>query len=261
MKRQLYIYLTAYLLLLGWRLLPEPAHGWLFFPVWVAATWMIFIGSHEAALMRRRAWLSQYLVEQSRYHRLLRGGVLLFGWHLALATLLALFMLVKLSLLSPWLWGVMLLNIPLLALIVSTLDARMRSHVKPRIRPALVRRIAVPLDAALMVLAYLAVALALTQPNLIGLSWNEAVTFHLPGSSSQLAVLAFFERAYLLADLTLQWALQNTLGDTDHSGWMALAGWTLLLLTSTAFIWAYVRLLVGGHALMTHAQTTNEETP
>lgn len=261
MKRQLYIYLTAYTVLLGWRLLPEPAQGWLFIPVWIAATWMIFTGGHEAALLRRRAWLSQYLLEQSRYHRVLRGGGLLFGWHLGIATLLALFMLIKLSLLSPWLWGVMLVNIPLLALMVGALDARMRGHVKPRVRPALVRRFAVPLDAALMVVAYLAVALMLTQPHLIGLSWSEAVTFHLPGSSSQLAVLAFFERAYLLADLTLQWALQNTLGDTDHSGWMALVGWTLLLLTSTAFIWAYVRLLIGASALMANALTTNEETP
>ncbi len=255
MKRQLYTYLTAFIVLLGWRLLPEPLHSWAFIPVWVAATWMIFISSHEAALLRRSAWLSQYLLEESRYHRLLRGGALLLLWHLALATLLALFMLIKLSLLSPWLWGVMLLNIPLLALMVSTLDSRVRSHVKPTVRAALVRRLAVPLDAALLVLVYLAVTLALTQPNLIGLSWSEAVTFHLPGSSRQLAVLAFFERAYLLADLTLQWALQNTLGDTDHSGWMALAGWTLLLMTSTAFIWAYVRLLVGGHALMTKGET------
>ncbi len=261
MKRQLYIYLGAYILLLGWRLLPEPAHGWLFSPVWVASTWLIFSGSHEAALLRRRAWLNQYLLEKSRYHRMLRGGVLLFTWNLAVATLLALFMLIKLSLLSPWLWGVMLINVPLLALITGALDARMSSHVKPRLRPALVRRIAVPVDAALMVLIYLAVTLALTQPNLIGLSWSEAVTFHLPGSSSQLAVLAFFERAYLLVDLSLQWALQNTLGDTDHSGWMALAGWALLLLTSTAFIWAYVRLLVGGQALMTNALTNNEDKP
>ncbi|HDZ57433.1 MAG TPA: hypothetical protein ENI17_00805 [Pseudomonas xinjiangensis] len=249
MNKQSAIHALILVTLFGWLLVPEPLQGWLFFPVWIGACWLIFTGSREAALLRRRTWLDQYLLANSPWHRLLRGGALMTAWHLLLAALLSLFMLVKLLVLSPWLWLVLLLNLPMLLVLTRALTARMRAHIKPASLPALVRRFVVPLNVALLTLVYLVVTLNLPQPDMQGQTWNEAVAVHLDAASSQLALLAFFERSYLLVDLTLQWALQNTMGDTDRNGGLALVGWSLLMLTGSAFIWAYVRVLVGADAL------------
>jgi len=86
----------ALVLLFAWRLMPEPYLEWLLLPLWVMSGWLIFASSLEAARLRRRAWLDQYLLVSSPWHTRWRGGWLMSLWHLVLAALLALFMLVRL---------------------------------------------------------------------------------------------------------------------------------------------------------------------
>jgi hypothetical protein len=98
---------------------------------------------------------------------------------------------------------------------------------------------------ALLLLSYLATQLLLPQPDLRGLTWQQAIMNWMPAAASEVAVVGLLERLHALLELTLHWALQNTLGDYAHGGLLGLAGWSLLLLTGAAFIWAYVRVLVG----------------
>lgn len=252
MPRQLIFSGCIFLLLLGWRLLPEPYQGWAMLPLWIGCTALIFTGSFEAARLRRRVWLDQYLMAASPWHRLLRGGALMIAWHLLLGAVLSLFMLIKLLVLDAALWIVPALGLPLVAGLLHWLTRRMQGHVLPAALRALARRFAVPLAVCLLTIPYLLITLNTGQPDMRGLSWDLAVAqhlLHMKESSSQLAPLAFLERLYLLLDLTLQWALQNGLGGTGRNGGLALAGWSLLLLTGSAFIWAYVRLLVGTNVL------------
>ena len=90
--------------------------------------------------------------------------------------------------------------------------------------------LSVPLAMLPLLALYLLFSLGMPQPYMTGVGWGEAVAEHLPPAQSSLALLAVFERAYLLLDLSLQWALQNMLGGVDDSGALAL----LLLSTGLA---------------------------
>lgn len=237
--------LTAVTFLFGWRHLPEPYLGWVLLPVWAVAGYLIFASSIEAARLRRSAWLNQYLLADSLWHVRLRGGWLLSGWHLLLSALLALFMLVKLLWLSPWLWLMLLLSLPLLWWLDSKLRRRLQSHVKPPLLNAVSRRLLVPLGAALLLCGYLLVSLSLSQPNMQGIGWIDALGRHMQHSQSSLPLLALSERGHQVLELSVQWALQNTLGDADNSGILGVLAWSLLLISGSAFIWAWMRMLTG----------------
>lgn len=236
--------------LLIWTQIPEPAQGWLFLPVWVASSWLILAGSLESARLRRRVWLEQYLLADSAWHRLLRGGVLMTVWHLLVAALLALFMLAKLLHVHAWIGLLLLAQAVVIGWLGRWLDARLQVHVRVAVRPAVTRRMLVPLVMLPLLLGYLLIVLMLSQPAMVGIGWGEAVSLYLPEAQSAVGLLALCERSYLLLDLTLQWALQNALGSRDETGALAVLAWSLLLLSGAAFTWAWVRMLVGVGALV-----------
>ena len=250
MQRQLIFSASMFLLVWGWSLLPAPLRGWSMLPLWIVCTALIFTGGFEAARMRRRVWLDQYLRAESPWHRLLRGGALMAAWHVLIGALLSLFMLIKLQYSDAALWVVLALGLPLLAWFSRMLNRRMREHVVPQALPALVRRFSVPLAVGVLTALYLVVTLYQGQPDLRGLSWDLVMLEYLQPSASELTGLRVLERSYMMLDLTLHWALQNGLGGAERNGWLALVGWSLLLLSGSAFIWAYVRLLVGLEALL-----------
>lgn len=237
--------LTAVTFLFGWRHLPEPYLGWVLLPVWAVAGYLIFASSIEAARLRRSAWLNQYLLADSLWHVRLRGGWLLSGWHLLMSALLALFMLVKLLWLSPWLWLMLLLSLPLLWWLDIKLRRRLQSHVKPPLLDAVSRRLLVPLGATLLLCGYLLASLSLSQPNMQGMGWIDALGRHMQDSRSSLPLLALSERGHQVLELSVQWALQNTLGDAENSGILGVLAWSLLLISGSAFIWAWMRMLTG----------------
>lgn len=235
--------------LLLWTLTPEPAQSVLFLPVWIASSCLIFSASLESARLRRRVWLDQYLLVGSPWHRLLRGGLPMIIWHLLIACLLALFMLARLLHLNGWLSLLLVVQIPLIWSLQRWLDARLQAHVRDAVRPAVCRRLLVPLIMLPLLTCYLAVSLWLSQPDMVSVSWAEAISRHLPEAHSAIGFLALCERTYLLLDLTLQWAMQNALGSRDETGALAILAWSLLLVGGAAFTLAWVRMLVGVGAL------------
>ncbi|WP_125925574.1 hypothetical protein [Halomonas aestuarii] len=239
---------VAVLVLLLWSLSGSDWAGLLFLPVWVLATQLIVAGSLEASRLRRRAWLGQYLRDDSPWHRWLSGGALMVVRHQLVGALLALVLLVKLRLLAPLDWPLLLAAVPALVLARSRLRRRLSRHVVAEHLPAVTRRLVVLPTAALLTLALVLAALWLPQPWLVGLGWEEALARHLPGGEGH-ALLGFFERLAASAEVTQYWAMQNAVERFQLATPVALMGWVLLLMTQGAVAWAYVRLLVGAEAL------------
>ncbi|WP_416137294.1 hypothetical protein ACM26W_12370 [Halomonas sp. HK25] len=86
------------LALLLWSLVDSAWASWLFPPAWILATQLIAAGSLEAARLRRRAWLGQYLRDGSPWHHRLRDGVVMLARHQLFGALLALVLVVTLLL-------------------------------------------------------------------------------------------------------------------------------------------------------------------
>lgn len=238
----------AALVLLVWSFSSDHWAGALFLPVWVVATQLIVAGSLEAARLRRRAWLGQYLRDDSPWRRWLEGGALMVLRHQLVGALLALVLLVDLRLLSLAEWPLLLAALPALVLARHRLRRRLSRHVVAEHLPAVTRRLLVVPIAALLALAMVLAALWLPQPWLVGLGWEEAITRHLAAGEDG-GLLGAFERLAASAELTRQWAMQNAVERLHLATPVAVLGWLVLLLTQGAVAWAYVRLLVGAEAL------------
>ncbi|PMR67711.1 hypothetical protein [Halomonas heilongjiangensis] len=245
--RHAHLALTVLVVLL-WSQLGERLAGLLFVPAWVLVTQLIAAGSLEAARLRRRAWLDQYLRDDSPWHRWLRGGALMVARHQLLGACLALLLLVKLRLLAWVDWPMLLVAVVGLVGLRNGLRRRLARHVIRGHLPAVTRRLVVPPAAGLLSLMLVAVALWLPQPYLVGLGWEEALLRHLQGRDAA-SLLGFFERLGSAAEIIQYWAMQNAVESQQLGAPLALLGWSLLLLTQSAFAWAYVRLLVGADAL------------
>jgi hypothetical protein len=235
-------------LLALWSLLGPGLAATLLLPAWVVAAQLIFTGSFEAARLRRRAWLGQYLLVGSAWHRWLRGGLLMVLWHQGLAIVLALLLLVKLRLLSLVYWPVLLVLLAMLGLIQLALHRQVQRNVIAEYSAALTRRLLVWPAGGLLAIMLVLFALWLPQPYLVGLGWEEALTRHISTASGD-SLLGGLERFGQALELTQYWAMQNALEQGGISQGLALLGWLLLLFTQSAFAWAFVRLVIGADAL------------
>lgn len=240
--------ILAVLVLLVWSLSGGALAGVLFLPVWVLATQLIVAGSLEAARLRRRAWLEQYLRDDSPWHGWLRGGAMMVVRHQFMGALLALVLLVKLRLLSPVLWPLLLAGVPGLMVALHLLRRRLARHVIDAYLSAVIRRLVVVPAAVVLTLLLVVASLWLPQPWLVGLGWEEAIVRHFPDPSGG-ALLGLFERLATVAEVTQQWSMQNAVERFRLATPVAMLGWLLLLLIQSTFAWAYVRLLVGAEAL------------
>ncbi|TLF52525.1 hypothetical protein FEI13_04290 [Halomonas urmiana] len=238
----------AVLVLLAWSLASDDWAVVLFLPVWVLATQLIVAGSLEAARLRRRAWLGQYLRDDSPWRRWLQGGALMVLRHQLVAALLALVLLVDLRLLTLPEWPLLLAAVPVMVLARNRLRRRLSRHVVAEYLPAVTRRLVMLPIAALLALAMVLAALWLPQPWLVGLGWEETIARHLSTGESG-GLLGVFERLAASAEFTRQWAMQNAVERFHLATPVAVLGWLVLLLTQGAVAWAYVRLLVGAEAL------------
>ncbi|WP_254277211.1 hypothetical protein [Halomonas sp. 3H] len=236
------------LVLLLWSLADGAWARWLFLPAWVLATQLIAAGSLEAARLRRRAWLGQYLRDGSPWHRRLRGGAVMVARHQLLGALLALVLLVKLRGLPLTAWPLLLAGAVGIALARGWLHQRLAPHVIEARLPAVTRRLLVGPVAGLLALALVGMTLWLPQPWLVDLGWEAALLRHLPAGEGG-SLLTFFERLAAAAEITRAWAMQNAEAQLSLGTPLALLGWLLMLLTQGALAWAFVRLLVGADAL------------
>jgi len=250
------------LALLLWSLSGSAWARWLFLPAWVLATQLIATGSLEAARLRRRAWLGQYLRDGSPWHHRLRGGAVMVARHQLLGALLALVLLVKLRGLPLAGWPLLLAGAVGVALVRGWLHRRLAPHVIEARLPAVTRRLLVAPVAGLLALALVGMALWLPQPWLVDLGWEAALLRHLPAGEGG-SLLAFFERLAAAAEITRAWAMQNAEAQLSLGAPLALLGWLLMLLNQGALAWAFVRLLVGAEALRGQGITNRrqEEAP
>ncbi|WP_104203069.1 hypothetical protein [Billgrantia saliphila] len=234
--------------LLAWSWLgPGPASV-LLLPAWAASGQLIFAGSFEAARLRRRAWLGQYLRASSPWQRRLRGGPLMALRHQLLGLLLALLLLVQLRLLPPAHWAALAVAALMLGWWQASLRRRMARHVIDDYAASLTRHLLVWPVGGLLALLLVLLTLWSPQPYLVGLTWEEALVRHVTTTAGD-TLLGFFERLAQAVELTQYWAMQNAVTRTGVDAGLALVGWLILLLTQSAFAWAFVRLMVGGDAL------------
>lgn len=178
----------------------------------------------------------------------IRLGLLGKATQLLLALLFGLFLLLQLLVAESWLWWVLASSLILLAVIEKLMLRLFSTSAQNIYLMILVRRTSVYLVTGLLVGLTLLVRLQVSQPWLIGLSWNEALVLQLQ-LQGEAGVLPLLLRLSQTLDIAWQWLLQNTLGNQATSGWLAIFVWSVIFILQAAFCMAWVQLLTAVHFL------------
>ena len=237
-------YSLACLVLLGWS---QSAGHWPCALIALVMLCLIIVlagGLLETSRMRRQAWLTQYFVEEGRVYRLLRGGVVMRIVAVGLATVSVTVLLAQAPLWTGWHWVALVGSAICVAAIQQSLEARLRHEVRAEHLAKVVRVISVRTNVVLLAVAIATVSIVTPQPAYQGLTMEAVLAQVEPEANCQLAGMA-------IATATIHqegwyWILQNFVGGRAVGGSAAVGVWAaLLLVLSTAYAWAFTRLLVG----------------
>ena len=243
-----FIRLGFLLTLLAWVNLPTDFVQASLLVVWAGVSWLIYLTRLEVAKTKRQVWLAQYLKSESFWQQRLQLGLLGKATQLLLALLFGLFLLLQLLVAESWLWWVLASSLILLAVIEKLMLRLLSTSAQTAYLMVLMRRASVFLVAGLLVGLTLLVRLQVSQPWLIGLTWHEALVLQLTLAGEE-GVLPLLLRLSQTLDITWQWLLQNTLGNREASGWLAIFAWAGIFALQAAFCLAWVQLLNSVHFL------------
>lgn len=255
-------WLIALALPLIWWSLPGDIASALFMPVWVVVGQLIFAGLIEAARLRRRAWLGQYLETVSPWHRLVQGGVIMVIWYQLLAFALALILVVSLRQLAATDWPLLWVASGLFIAFERWLRSRLNGHVIAEYLPAVTRQLSVLPVAGLLTILLALAALWRPQPYLVGVPWEVSLRDNLVVGAGQ-TLLGALERIASGLEISGFWVIQNALDSLDVSSSIAVLGWGVLLLMQGTLAWSFVRLMAGMAVLQHYfcVYTNQKQTP
>lgn len=238
---------TALLLaLLVWRQMSDAFAGSLFPIAWVIVAQLVFAGSFEAARLRRRAWLGQYLQSSSQWSRWLRGGVLMVLWHQLASAVLAAVLLVSLRLTGLLEMTLLLVGAGVCWGSVRWARKRLVRHIISGYLSAVTRRLLFVPVSATVAFGLIVASLARSQPYLVGMELGLALQEHIASRGQTL--LGMLERSASALELASFWAVQNALNDLGVAGWAAVLGWAGVFAIQGVLAMSFVRLLLGATA-------------
>ncbi len=243
-------YLLLWMLLVAWSQMAWRLPCVVLLALALCVTVLIALGLQEARLMRRRAWLGQYLQQQGRLYRLLRGGWLMRLVTILTAVGLAVLLLGQSLLWSAWIWLLLFADIWLLYLLQRWFQGRLTSEVKPGYRLRVSRLFALWANVALLTVALATIQLLEPQFDYRGAPLE--VVVHQAAQSAEWACTLFgvVERLLLLNRELTYWLMQNVFDDVRGGGALALLAWALVFVLSSAYSWAYTRVLLGISSLL-----------
>lgn len=215
-----------------------------FFPVAVMGS-VIARGLWEWRAVRRRAWLGLYLRSGSWWWRVLQPGLLMRAG----ATI------VGLGLAAAWLfewlrWGwpllvLLTLNAPVFYAVVVAVQWLLRNEAHARWVGPLASVLAVRVNIVLLLLALTVMQLFGNQSDYRGLAHSSVLVAVGAVPAYECGVMGTLVRANVYWHESMQWGLQNAVGDAAAGGVVALLAWMFWFLMSGGMAWAWSRFLVG----------------
>jgi len=239
--------LTAalWLVYLYGRLLSSPA----LILVWITTSALLGLGLWQRAKTRRRVWLAAYLRSESSAFRLLRGGFLMAVVQVAVASVMALYLLLTILRLETYPQWLALLGAALVLPVVAALISRLlQAQVVPVFREELSLRLALNLLAGALLLYLVWLAFGGQYPDFRDASLEQAVWYAVSNEQSRSPFLQTLLEMAAVFDGLQAWLAQRLLPTPGTSVWQA-AGWCVVLAREALFVWSYLLLCSGALAL------------
>lgn len=223
---------------LSWQLpaLDEPA-AWV---VWWLPVVPLSVWHWRYRLRRRRFWLQHHMNPQSRWYRLLQGGLLMLPWSVLRAIILSAALLAALLASELSLWLVVLAPL-MTALLFHRLERSFRSALNPRALALFCERSARWLAVVGLAVLHALVSLFLPQPDYAGIDFSDAASGVLYGAAAGSELVSLIQAADASQVFLFNWSVQNLLHETGDF-WLVLAGWLSILLKGAVFFLPAVEL-------------------
>lgn len=213
--------------------------------VWLLFSAVIAFGLWVRAVSRRHAFLSAYLVPESRWRWRWRGGVLLALTQILQAAVLAMVLIVAAVRLEDTLaWRLLLINLPVLALLHHLLRRLLASHVSATYLPELAWRLTLRCNLLMLFPAMAVVALYASYPALAEVTLRQALWHEMMRQEAVSSVLTGLMQVAAAKDALSWWLGQQFLPGLGEPLFQ-IGGWLLLLAAEGLFLWAWLVLSAG----------------
>lgn len=195
-------------------------------------------------LRRRRFWLHHHMDPDSRWHRLLQGGVLMLPWSALRAVFLSATLVAGLlaSELSLWL---IVLSPLVTGLFVHRVERAFGSALNPRALFLFSEYSARWLAVICLTVIHALVSLSLPQPDYAGTDFSDAASQVLYGAAAGSELVSMVQAANAFQTFLFSWSVQNLMHDSSNF-WLVLAGWLSILLKGVVFFLPAVELSLAG---------------
>lgn len=212
-------------------------------PLWIVLT----LAASEAALIRRYAFIAQYLRTEGLLARLLRRKIMLLLWQAVKSLFLALVLLVSSAFLDLVQWLVLLADTLLMAVLISVFSRILHKELKPGYLGFLGRHSAHWVNALLLWLCLVLVTFYTAHENYTGMSWQEAMHSSVSKVGMACDELALLGRINAAGEALMWWGAQNYLQALQSPAQLILAWLAFLAMFGVSFLiaWAYSRALIG----------------
>lgn len=250
--------------LLIWRLLYADASCVVLLILLVPVVALIALNMLEVALTRRHAFIGTYLQAGKGLYRFLRGGVFTVAWQVVKALAFGLTLLVESIAWDWWVWLLLFADVLIIQASYAWCCRKLAAQVKPDYETILARRFLVVINTVLGAVMISAVTLYTPQKDYRELTWLEAAEYEAAEVEVRCDVLGILARLSASKNAVAWWLAQTWLTRLQNLA-AAVLGWSIFLLSSAAFMWAYSRLLFGSLAqpfrllARVHAQVRADE--
>ena len=236
--------MLAWIWLVAWiRLAPTLACAGLLvllLPAVMLVAWNML----EPAVMRRRAFVNQYLVSGRLLSRWLSRHLLLTLWQILKAMVLVTVLLITALEWPGWMLLLLLLDVLATLALYHLLQRLMRGQARPWAADILARRLLVWCNALLLVAAAVAGELITEHPDYRPLDWSGTLGEALASVQVGCSLFAPLARAGAGQE-AIAWRLMQLGMEGVSDEQLALLAWALFLAASTLALWAWSRLLSG----------------
>ena len=198
----------------------------------------------ESAMMRRRAFINQYLVPGRLLSRWLSRHLFLTLWQIVKGMGLVVVLMVTALRWPGWMLLLLLLDVLVALALYHLLLRLMQRQAKSWVAGILARRLLVWSNAMLLVLAVVAGELLTEHPDYRPLDWSGTLGEALSSVQVGCELFAPLARAGAGQE-AIAWRLMQLGIQGVSSEHLMLLAWLLFLTASTLAVWAWSRLLSG----------------
>lgn len=212
-------------------------------PLWGILT----LAASELALLKRHAFINQYLKPQGVLAWLWRRKTVLLLWQGIKSLFFGLLLIVSAVLFDVVQWLVLLVDVVLMITLVHMITWILRDEVKSSYQEPLARHWAHWVNAVLLWLIFVLIMFFTAHENYQGMAWEEVVHFTVAEVYVSCDVLAVLARINAVSEALMWWAAQNRLGTLENPTHVLLAWIVFVASFGVSFLiaWAYSRALIG----------------